>query len=349
MLTLILLSATAANEWTVLPSLPEPVSNNAVTSIVHKDRTLIFSFMGIGERRTFDAITRKALVYDSRRNAWFALPPVPGTAGRIAASAVAVNGQVFVLGGYTVGAQGKEISANEVDTYTPGKDDPAQGYWAKGLPIPIPLDDSVAVVLENRYIVLISGWSQQDNVSDVQIYDTVLDRWRKGRPIPGTPVFGHAGAISGKTIVYCGGAYKNPAWTNANGKPRYLVSNECWKGIVSKQGKNIEWGQLVPPHPGNAQYRMAAATWGKRIVFTGGTDNPYNYDGIGYNGVPSQPSPTTFAWNTGTNSWETLPDNPVPTMDHRGLVPSKDGLVLVGGMEAGQKVTKRVSQFAVPK
>ena len=28
-------------------------------------------------------------------------------------------------------------------------------------------------------------------------------------PIPGTPVFGHAGAIIGNTIVYVDGAYKN--------------------------------------------------------------------------------------------------------------------------------------------
>src|ERR1700741_3872815 len=117
-LTLILLAAPAANEWTVLPSLPEPVSNNAVAGIVRKDRTLIFSFMGIGERKTPDAITRKALVYDSRQSAWFDLPPVPGTAGRIAASAAAVDGQVFVFGGYTVDAQGKEVSSNAVDIYT---------------------------------------------------------------------------------------------------------------------------------------------------------------------------------------------------------------------------------------
>src|SRR5712691_10858658 len=102
LLALVLLSATAANEWRLLPSLPEPLSNNAVASIVRRDRALIFSFMGIGESKTFDAITRKALLYDSRRSAWFALPPVPGPSGRIAASAVAVNGQIFVFGGYTV-------------------------------------------------------------------------------------------------------------------------------------------------------------------------------------------------------------------------------------------------------
>jgi hypothetical protein len=36
-------------------------------------------------------------------------------------------------------------------------------------------------------------------------------------------------------------------------------------------------------------------------------------------------------------------------MDHRGLVADKNGLLLIGGMEAGQKVTNRVSQLIPPK
>jgi hypothetical protein len=348
-LALILFFSTPVNEWTTLASLPEPVSNNAVASIVRKDRTLIFSFMGIGETKTYDSITRKAMVFDSRRNAWLNLPAVPGTVGRIAASAAAVNGQIILLGGYSVDAQGKEVTVNNVDIYTPGKDDPSQGYWAKGLPIPIPLDDTVAVVYNDRYVILVSGWSQTDNVSDVHVYDVLRDRWRHSTPIPGTPVFGHAGAISGKTIVYCGGAFKNSAWTQENGKPRYLVSDECWEGTITKEGRRIAWARLAKEHPGKAQYRIGAGASGKRIVFTGGTDNPYNYNGIGYNGIPSEPSPTSFAWNTASGTWEKLPDNPAPTMDHRGMVPSKEGLVTIGGMESGQKVSRRVSQLSLSK
>src|ERR1700704_6282150 len=114
-LALILFFSTPVNEWTTLASLSEPVSNNAVASIVHKDRTLIFSFMGIGESKTYESITRKAMVFDSRRSAWQNLPPVPGTVGRIAASAVAVNGQVILLGGYSVDADGKEEPVHNLD------------------------------------------------------------------------------------------------------------------------------------------------------------------------------------------------------------------------------------------
>jgi N-acetylneuraminic acid mutarotase len=335
--------------WTALPPLPSAVTNNAVASYVHKDRTLIYSFMGLGKEKTYDTITTNAMVFDSRHDEWRMLPPVPGKSGRIAATAVVVDGDVYLLGGYKVGADGKQSTVSDVDIYTPGPDEPTQGYWAKGVPTPIPVDDAVAAVYENRYIMLISGWSKDDNVANIQIYDTWHDHWRPGNVIVGKPVFGHAGVIVNRTIVYCGGAYKNPEHKTNDTKPKYVASNECWQGkITGERPFKIEWTQL-PPHPGNAQYRMAAGIWGKRAVFTGGTDNPYNFDGIGYDGKPSSPSAITFAWNTETNAWETLPQNPEPAMDQRAMAPDKEGLVVVGGMEAGQKVVKRVAHLSLQK
>ena len=94
---------------------------------------------------------------------------------------------------------------------------------------------------------------------------------------------------------------------------------------------------------------MAAAAWEKKAVFTGGTDNPYNYDGVGYDGKPSSPSAVTFAWNTESNKWETLPENPEATMDERTMAPDRQGVVIVGGMQSGQKVGKRVAHLALQK
>ena len=97
-----------------------------------------------------------------------------------------------------------------------------------------------------------------------------------------------------------------------------------------------------------------------RIYFSGGTDTPYNYNGIGYNGHPAEPSPVTFAFNVATEEWETIEANPdatpgptstpaaVPTMDHRGLLVTPTGLIIVGGMEKGQKVTDKVTVVKLP-
>lgn len=329
---------TIPGTWHSLKSLYQPVSNNAVASLHEGKRTFFFSFMGILPGKTWDAVTADAWSFDTLSREWARLPAVPGQAGRLAAAAAGVKGRVFLFGGYTVDAQGNEVSLSSLDIF----DLKARG-WRRGADIPVAVDDMVVGVYRNRYIYLVSGWSQQDNVRNVQVYDTEKDRWLQATPIPGTPVFGHAGALAEDTIVYVGGAFKNPGGSN----PRYVPSDEAWMGKIDRGDlTRITWTKIPLP-PSRARYRIAAAAFGRRIVFSGGTDNPYNYDGRGYDGQPSEPVATTFAWNVDSGGWELLPDNPVPTMDHRGLAPTPEGLALIGGMEAGQRVSNRLSLLRI--
>jgi N-acetylneuraminic acid mutarotase len=179
-------------------------------------------------------------------------------------------------------------------------------------------------------------------VSSVQLFDADKNKWSEATPVPGTPVFGHAGALLDDTIIYVDGARKNPSAD----KPRYVASDECWMGKIDHHDRTkIQWTKL-PNHPGNARYRIAAGAAEKdqKIYFAGGTDNPYDYSGVGYDGKPAEPSPMTFDFNLRTGKWETIDDaTPDPTMDHRGLLVTPEGLVLIGGMEKGQKVTDRVT------
>jgi N-acetylneuraminic acid mutarotase len=235
-----------------------------------------------------------------------------------------------------VDAQGNETTIPDLNVYQPLTD-----RWLRGDDIPVPVDDSVAGVRNDRYIYLVSGWSNHDAVNNVQVYDAEKNHWFQATPIPGTPVFGHAGALVDDTIVYVDGAHKNPS-----GDPKYVASDECWMGKIDhKDPAKIVWSKL-PAHPGTARYRIAAGGSEKddRIYFAGGTDNPYNFNGIGYDGKPSEPSTTTFAFNLKTNKWETVSDkNSYPTMDHRGLVVLPQGLAVVGGMDKNQTVTNTVS------
>ena len=114
------------------------------------------------------------------------------------------------------------------------------------------------------------------------------NKWSQATPIPGTPVFGHAGALVDDTIIYVDGARKNPSGSS----PRYVASDECWMGKIDHHDRTrIQWTKL-PNHPGTARYRIAAGGSEKdqKIYFAGGTDNPYDYNGIGYDGKPSEPS-----------------------------------------------------------
>jgi hypothetical protein len=354
---LLVASLQAADEPKPDP-LPAPVSNNAVAISHDEGGPRIFSFMGIGPKKTWDAITTSAYELDPATGKWRERRAVPGVAGRLAASAVALHDQVFIFGGYVVDAQGGENTVSDLNVFIP-----IENRYYRGQDIPVPVADAVVGLYRDRYIFLIGGWSSAapgsphgpgtgstkgDAVSNVQVYDTVKDTWMQATPIPGTPVFGHAGAIIGNTIVYVDGAYKNRGGIG----PRYLASNECWMGEIPNSRKaditKIKWTRLLA-HPGNARYRIAAGAGpvekrAGRIYFSGGTDTPYNYDGVGYDGHPAEPSPLTFAFNDYTGEWETIDqDTPEPTMDHRGLLVTRHDLVIVGGMEKGQQVTAKVT------
>jgi len=333
----IAVSVRAAEEPKLAP-LPIPVSNNAVVITRAGKESKIYSFMGIGPKKTWDAISNKAYEMDLATGKWTEMRPVPGVAGRIAASAAALREQIVLMGGYVVDSQGGESTVPDVNVYIP-----SENRWYRGEDIPTPVDDSVLGVYRDRFVYLISGWSKTEPTRKVQIYDTEKNKWMEATPIPGTPVFGHAGAIAGDTIVYVDGATKNPS-PGAN--PKYTAVTESWMGKITRNDiTKIEWTKL-PDHPGSARYRIGAGASDKegKIYFSGGTDNPYNYNGIGYNNQPSEPSPVTFAFNTRSGKWETINENtPDPVMDLRGLLVTRRGLVIAGGMTKGQQVTPNVA------
>jgi N-acetylneuraminic acid mutarotase len=315
--------------------LPLPSSNNAVASVKTGKHEGFYSFMGIGEKKTWDSITNRAFVLDLRTWKWSELHPVPGPAGRIGASAISARGQILLLGGYTVDGRSGETTVTDVSVY-----EPERHRWYRGTDLPVAVHDAVVAVYRDRYLYVIGGGAQKDAVSNVQVYDIAKDKWQQATPLPGTPVFGHAGGIVDDAIVFVDGAHRNPA-----GTPAYVASDECWMGKIDhKDITKIQWTPL-PEHPGTARFRIGPGASEKehKIYFSGGSDSVYDYNGIGYDGHPADPSPVTFAFDVHTGQWETVnEDTPDATMDLRGLLVAREGLVLLGGMEKGQQVSAAV-------
>lgn len=315
--------------------LPEPVSNNAVAVVKNGKHEGIYSFMGIGAKKTWDSVTNEAYVMDTATGKWTELRLVPGPAGRIGASAIGARGQILLLGGYTLDRQGGEITVSDVSVYEPGG-----RRWFRGTDLPVAVHDAVVGIFRDRYVYVIGGSSKKEAVTNVQVYDIEKNKWQQATPLPGPAVFGHAGGLVDDTIVYVDGAQKNSAST-----PAYVTSDECWMGKIDhKDIRKIQWTQL-PEHPGTAHYRIGAGASEKdhKVYFSGGSDTAYDYNGIGYDGHPAEPSPVAFAFDAKTAKWETVnEDTPEPTMDLRGLVVAQGRLVIVGGMERGQRVSAEV-------
>ncbi|MEM7708736.1 MAG: galactose oxidase, partial [Pseudomonadota bacterium] len=119
----------------------------------------------------------------------------------------------------------------------------------------------------------------------------------------------------------------------------FVPSPECYRGdIDSLDPSRISWRQ-ISNHPGPALYRSAAEGSGGQVVFFGGTDNPYNYNGVGYNGIPSEPRNGAFAYVVAEDRWEALAVQARPTMDHRALLTLAPGRWLViGGMDESREL-----------
>jgi Kelch motif len=322
-----------------LPLLPDPVANNAVTAVTVDEVEYLVSFAGIGSGLKYSDSHARTFVHRNGDSDWAEQAPVPGGIGRLATTAASVGELAYVFGGYSVAEDGTEVSTPWVHSF-----DPVTGVFAELSPMPVPVDDAVSFTYQNRYIYLISGWHDLGNVNLVQRYDTVSNTWTQATPVPGTSLFGHAGGIVGNNIIYCDGVAVVP---HADKSRSFAASDECWSGMINKgDSRRIDWRPLKS-HPGPPRYRMAAAGIAaiNSVLFLGGGENPYNYDGMGYDGNPSEPATHGLLFDLETSSWQVIRQDNAATMDHRGLVPFGDGWVVAGGMLAKQTTSDAVTRY----
>ena len=101
--------------------LPVPISNNAVASVKSRGSLLLYSMMGMGPKKTWDAASNSGYMLDSEAETgkWAEVRSVPGTVGRLAATAVGAREHIFLFGGYVVDAQGGETTLRDVNAYEP--------------------------------------------------------------------------------------------------------------------------------------------------------------------------------------------------------------------------------------
>lgn len=336
-------SANNAIDLTTLPALPEATANNSVAKVSTENGDYLVSFMGLGSGKDYPDVHNKVWSLKLGEQNWRASTPVPSTispVGRLASTAVGIGAYAYVFGGYTVDKDHNEISSPDVYRF-----DVEKNSYKKLTPMPVPVDDSVALVYQNRFIYLISGWHNDGNVNLVQVYDIQTDSWQQASPFLGTSVFGQAGAISGNVMVICDGVGVVP---HANKRRSFKGVAQCFKGEINpKTPYKVDWRVLKHP-TGKARYRMAAGTYNKSMYFVGGSENPYNFNGIGYNGVPSTASNNIWRFDVNTNGWQ-MYESKEATMDHRGLIIWGDIGLTIGGMNSKQQVLNKIITHKLAK
>ncbi len=319
--------------------LPDAVSNNAVASADVDGETVFFSFNGLGSGKGWQDVSNRAYACAPGRSVCRTVPPTPVADGRLASVAVTVGNLIYLLGGYTVASDGAEVSAPEVFAFNPVTE-----AYDRMPDMPVPVDDAVALSYRDRFIYVVSGWHDSGNVGLVQVFDTDTRTWFDATGFPGTPVFGHAGGAVGRQIVIADGV---GVLGESGGGRSFAAVAEAWLGTIDPTDPaRIAWSAL-PAHPFAPLYRMAATghTEENRVLFFGGADNPYNYDGIGYDGRPAKASAALFAFDFDTMGWEELGHTPEGGMDYRGLLLFEGDYFVMGGMNGRREVVSEVRRL----
>ncbi len=330
-----------------IASLPQARANVAVAA--GGSPWQLVAMYGLGAGTDHAATASDGWRWDSRSGRWRSLPaPAQIGSGRLAASALWLDDRFWLIGGYTVAADGSERSTPEVYSLDTGSD-----RWLLHTQMRTPVDDSVALAFADRWMLLISGWYDTGNVDLVQIYDTRLNRWSVSSQWPGPAVFGHAGGIVDDQLVVCDGVAVVGV---VDGKRQFALRKGCWHGQIVVEGEPeadsssvaaITWTAL-PEHPCPGTYRAAAVgtrRLGARVLFAGGGTRAYNFDGIGYDGDPVQPSACVFSYDLTQRRWQRHADLDEARMDLRGLIETEDGFALVGGLSAPKQPTGEILRF----
>ena len=324
--------------------LPEPVTNNAVAGIELDGRLMAYSFAGLHAGKTWRDVTADAYACDLDARTCREIDGLPDGVGRLASIAVTMRDQIYVFGGYTVAEDGSERSTPEVWRF-----DPASETYAHITDMPLPVDDTVALPFQDRYIYLVSGWHDTDNVDLVQVYDVEENRWFEATPFPGAPVFGHAGAVSlSGQILICGGTAVIPPEV-VGGRRSFVATSDCYQAEIGQGPARLDWQEYRSPDIGAVYRGVLVEASGNAVYLIGGSDNAYNYNGIGYNGEPSEPRPSILrsgdchpapAW------WMSRQLATHDRMDIRGVVRRGPDYFALGGMGQGQAVSDAVIRYS---
>ncbi|HKK38986.1 MAG TPA: T9SS type A sorting domain-containing protein [Cryomorphaceae bacterium] len=330
-----LCSAQGGWEWELLPEMPEPVSNNAVVEAFSGDSLCVYSFTGISEGLEPEDIHLKSWRYNTVSQEWSQLPDVNDFRGKIAAGASTVENIIYLIGGYHVFENFSEQSSPKVHRF----DADANEWLEDGADIPVPIDDQVQAVWRDSLIYVITGWSENTNVNDVQVYNPFNDTWTAATPTPNSnsfKAFGASGAIIGDTIYYYGG-------TKISGF-NFLATNEFRKGVINPEDPTDILWSLLPDDEISNGYRMACTSFGDEVIWIGGAEVAYNFDGLAYSGGSVvQPHQQIRTYQSFSNTWSFFDDSPFAIMDLRGIAKvADDEWIIAGGMTTDAQVTNAV-------
>lgn len=325
-----------------LADLPAARSSWAIAVATTSRGPEIFGMFGLGAGKSSVDISNDIYAYSVRDNSWRTVGKFPVEPGRLAPSAAQLGRAIYVSGGFSLAEDGSEATQMggfaldpETGVVVP---DSVLGFW---------VDDTVTAPWQDRYAIAFGGWADRRTSSNVQVYDTQTRMFEMSDELP-LAVFGHAGAMLDGRVVLCDGVTAQP---DEKGQLQFQLSDKCFLGIASGLPLRIKW-EPIPSHPGKPLYRMAAGATrqhGARIVFAGGAEQLYRFDGVSSDGKPLKLSDRVFSFDLDRREWHVHRALPVAITDVRQLAEVNNEFFVLGGMREDGLVSQRAFAFSLSK
>jgi N-acetylneuraminic acid mutarotase len=233
----------ANDRWRSEAELPEPLHH--ANAAVVGDRIYVVGFLtGLNF-----AASGKVFVHQ-RGAGWseLAADAMPAGTQRGAAVAGAIDGKIYVAGGFRAGQAVADVSVY----------DPVAHTWTPRSPMPVGRDHAMGGVIDGRlYVAGGRGVQIGAHTPRLDLYDPVANQWTTGPDMP-TSRGGAAGAVAGGRLVVVGGE-GNPQ------SPRGVFDDvEVYDPAATR------WDALTPMK--TPRHGMGAAALGKTVYVPGGAD-----------------------------------------------------------------------------
>ncbi|MEW6737181.1 MAG: kelch repeat-containing protein, partial [Acidobacteriota bacterium] len=160
------------------------------------------------------AVSNSVEIYDPRNDRWSFVAPMPETLHHT--SAVSLNGQLYVIGGYNNLRFDPVSSAYRYD--------PATNRWTAIASLPNPRGALSSVVIGNRIYAV--GGARGPATGELTVYDPTTDRWTDLAPMPTPREHIAAGAVKGK--LYVAGGRNSNSFT-LNTLEEYDPASNSWR------------------------------------------------------------------------------------------------------------------------
>jgi N-acetylneuraminic acid mutarotase len=215
----------------------------------------IYLFGGLASSESESSITlNNTQIYDPATDTWTAGAAMP--TGRYLATAAAVGGKIYVMGGRTITSAGAGGPVNANEAY-----DPATNTWAVMASMPSAVRGHAATVYDNKIYVF--GGNTGTYQKTVRIYDPSTNGWSTAANMPQVRAYGAAVYVPSKgRIYYIGGDNGGSTATKYYGTAiTFDPSANTWdSGTIDMSDKVSSFGCAFDPSAGDI-YVFSGTMW----------------------------------------------------------------------------------------